>query len=135
MLLLLLVPAVFCAILAWTSRVWWLTLLVVLFVLLAWVFSSLTIEVNDRELVSHFGPGIWTRRVALGDITSVEQTTSTALEGWGIRITGRGMLYNVAGRDAVEIRLATGRRFRLGTDDPGRLAAAIRAHLTPEDRP
>ena len=45
------------------------------------------------------------------------------------RVTMRGMLYNVSGRDAVEIRLDTGRRFRLGTDDPDGLVAALRAHM------
>jgi hypothetical protein len=51
------------------------------------------------------------------------------MEGWGIRITTRGMLYNVSGRDAVEIRLDDGRRFRLGTDDPNGLVAALSGRL------
>jgi len=129
MLIILLLPVAIVAVAAWTSRIWWLYLLAVAFVLIAWLFSSLTIEVNDRELSSYFGPGFWRRRVPLGDIVSVERTTSSALEGWGIRITTRGMLYNVAGRDAVEVTLATGRRFRLGTDDPDGLVAALRANL------
>jgi hypothetical protein len=129
MLVVLLLPAVICAVLAWTSRTWWLYLIAVAFVLLAWVFSSLTIEVNDRELVSYFGPGVWSRHVPLGDIARVERTTSSPLEGWGIRFTPRGTLYNVSGTDAVEVRLATGTRFRLGTDDPSGLAAALQSHL------
>jgi len=129
MLLVLLLPVAVCAILAWTTRIWWLYLLAVAFVLIAWLFSSLTIEVSDRDLVSYFGPGFWCKRVPLTDIAGVERATTSALEGWGIRITPRGMLYNVAGRDAVEIRLARGRRFRLGTDDPDGLVTAIRTHL------
>lgn len=129
MLLVLLLPAVFCAIMAGTTRLWGLYLLAVLLVLIAWLFSSLTIEVNDRELVSYFGPGLWRKRVALDDIAGVERTTSSTFEGWGIRVTPRGMLYNVAGHDAVEVRLVAGRRFRLGTDDPHGLVAALRAHL------
>jgi len=81
---------------------------------------------------SYFGPGFWRKDTPLGDIASVERTRSSALEGWGIRITPRGMLYNVAGRDAVEVRLATGRRFRLGTDDPDGLVAAVREHIQRE---
>ena len=135
MLILLLLPVATCAIVAWTSRIWWLYLLAVAFVLVAWLFSSLTIEVTDKELVSYFGPGFWRREVPLGDIVGVERTTSSALEGWGIRITPRGMLYNVAGQDAVEVRLATGRRFRLGTDDPDGLVGAIRAHLDRKTAP
>lgn len=129
MLLVLLLPAAFCAWLAWTSGARWLYLLTVAFVVVAWLFSSLTIQVNDRELVSWFGPGFWHVREPLERIVGVERTTSSGLEGWGIRITTRGMLYNVSGRDAVEIRLDTGRRFRLGTDDPDGLVAALRAHM------
>lgn len=129
MLLVLLLPAFFCAWLAWTTANRWLYLLAVAFVVVAWLFSSLTIEVNDRELVSWFGPGFWHVHAPLERIVAVERTASSALEGWGIRITTRGMLYNVSGRDAVEIRLDTGRRFRLGTDDPDGLVAALRAHL------
>lgn len=129
MLIILLLPVVVVAIVAWASRLWWLYLLVIALVLLAWTFSSLTIEVNERELSSYFGPGLWHKRVPLGDIASVERTTSSVIEGWGIHITTRGMLYNVAGRDAVEVRLATGRRFRLGTDDPDGLLAALSAQL------
>ena len=132
MLVVLLAPVVVCAVVAWTARVWWLYLLAVAFVLVAWLFSSLTIEVNDPDLLSYFGPGFWRKVTPLGDIASVERTSSSALEGWGIRITPRGMLYNVAGRDAVEIRLATGRRFRLGTDDPDGLVAAVRGHIQRE---
>jgi hypothetical protein len=35
------------------------------------------------------------------------------------------MLYNVSGTDAVEIELRSGRRFRIGTDEPKVLAQAI----------
>jgi hypothetical protein len=129
MLMVLLLPVAICAIIAWTSRIWWLYLLAVVLVLVAWLFSSLTIEVNESELVSSFGPGFWRKRVPLGDVASVERTTTSTLEGWGIRITPRGMLYNVAGYDAVEVRLATGRRFRLGTDDADGLVVALQTRL------
>jgi len=107
----------------------WMTFESVAFVVVAWLFSSLTIQVNDHELVSWFGPGFWHVRAPLQRMAGVERTSSSALEGWGIRITTRGMLYNVSGRDAVEIRLDDGRRFRVGTDDPDGLVAALRAHM------
>lgn len=68
MLLLLLLPVAICAIIAWTSRLWWLYLLVVVLVLVAWLFSSLTIGVTKRELASCFGPGFWRTRVPLGEL-------------------------------------------------------------------
>ncbi|HEX6598979.1 MAG TPA: hypothetical protein VF034_06625 [Gemmatimonadaceae bacterium] len=129
MLLVLLLPSAFCAFLAWRSGPQWLYLFAAAFLVIAWLFSSLTVQVNDRELVSWFGPGFWHVRAPLQRIVGVERTRSSGLEGWGIRITTRGMLYNVSGRDAVEIRLDDGRRFRLGTDDPDGLVAALRAHM------
>lgn len=131
MLLVLLLPAAFCAIFAWTSRNWWLYLAVVMLVLVAWVLSSLTIEVNDHEVVSYFGPGFWRKRIPLGDIANAARATSSPAEGWGIRVTPRGMLYNVSGLDDVEITLASGERFRLGTDDSDNLVAALEKHLPP----
>jgi hypothetical protein len=129
MLVVLLLPAAFCAYLAWTTGGWWMYLVALFFLLIAWLFSSLTIEVTARDLVSYFGPGLTRHRIPLDSIATVERTTSSALEGWGIRFTGRGMLYNVAGHDAVEIRLRNGRRFRLGTDDPEGLTAALRSGM------
>ncbi len=91
------------------------------------LFSRLTTEVRGGELRFHFGPGVWRKRFALGDIVGAEPTRSSFWEGIGIRITGRGMLYNVAAGPAVEIRLRSGRRFRLGTDEPERLREALGA--------
>jgi hypothetical protein len=90
------------------------------------LFSLLTVEVGDGELRFHFGPGFWRKRFSLADVTSADVTRSSWWEGWGIRITPRGMLYNVSGMDAVEIKLRSGQRLRIGTDEPEALAEAIR---------
>jgi hypothetical protein len=36
------------------------------------------------------------------------------------------MLYNVSGTGAVEIKLRSGQRFRVGSDEPEALAQALR---------
>jgi hypothetical protein len=90
------------------------------------VFSRMTIELDQTELRHHFALGVWHKRVPLSDVVDATRTSSHWLEGWGIRITPRGMLYNVAGTDAVELQLRSGRRFRLGTDEPDVLLAALR---------
>jgi hypothetical protein len=46
--------------------------------------------------------------------------------GWGIRWIGRGWLWNVSGLRAVELELRDGRRFRVGSNRPERLAEALR---------
>jgi len=93
----------------------------------AFAFSSLTITVRDGQLSWWFGPGIVKKTVPLATITSAEPTTTSIINGWGIHPTGRGWLYNVAGRQAVLITQQDGKRFLLGTDEPDSLAQVIMA--------
>jgi hypothetical protein len=79
--------------------------------LVAVLFGSLRVEIDDATLRLAFGIGGPKKRYALADIVSATLTSSTFLEGWGIRITSRGMLDNVSGTDAVEIQLKSGKRF------------------------
>lgn len=91
------------------------------------LFSSLRIVITDTELCWAFGPGILKKRVALEEIQHAEETTTRFVEGWGIHLTRRGWLYNVSGFGAVAIRLKSGKRFVLGSDEPRQLAAVLRA--------
>lgn len=93
----------------------------------SFAFSSLTIAVRDGQLSWWFGPGIVKKTVPLSTIVSAEPTTTSILSGWGIHLTGRGWLYNVAGRQAVLITQENGNRFLLGTDEPDSLAQIIMA--------
>lgn len=105
-----------------------LTLLAVVVALAASaiVFSRLTIRVADGTLRWHYGAGMVKRSLPLAAIARVEPTRTGVLDGWGIHFTARGWLFNVAGRDAVLITRTDGKTFLLGTDEPGRLAEAIR---------
>jgi hypothetical protein len=49
--------------------------------------------------------------------------------GWGIRLIPGGWLYNVSGLDAVELKMKNGRVYRIGTDEPRKLAEFIQAKL------
>jgi hypothetical protein len=106
--------------------------LAVLLLIFGVLFSTFTVEIGDGELRFHFGAGFWRKRFALADIVSVDATQSSWWEGWGIRITPRGMLYNVSGTDAVEIVLRSGQRLRIGTDEPEVLVAALRSVIGAE---
>lgn len=64
------------------------------------------------------------------DWSDAEVARSRWWEGWGIRITPRGMLYNVSGTDAVEINLRSGQRLWIGTDEPEALAQALRIAIS-----
>jgi hypothetical protein len=103
-----------------------LALLAVIFIALALGFSSLTVEVGADEIVWFFGPGIWRKRIDRRDVASVEAVRNPWWYGIGIHLTPRGWLYNVGGRDAVEIALVSGRTLRIGTDEPDALLAALR---------
>jgi hypothetical protein len=89
------------------------------------VFSRLTVRIERDRLTVAFGFG-WPRRtVAVADIAAAEITRTTWIEGWGIRLTRRGWLWNVSGLDAVSLQLSTGKRLMIGTDEPRKLHAAI----------
>jgi len=98
-------------------------------VCLRWLFSSLTVEISDEELYHYFGPGFWKKTYLLSEIETVTQVRNSWIFGWGIRLTPHGWLYNVSGLDAVQIELRSGRKVRIGTDDPGGLLSALR-HTT-----
>lgn len=89
-------------------------------------FYKLTIQVDEETLRASFGPGVITKTVLITDIISCEPIGIRWWYGWGIHLTPYGWLYNIAGWDAVAIRLRNGRKFAFGTDDPQGLAAAIR---------
>lgn len=90
-----------------------------------WLFSSLTITVDRDRLRWAFGPGVFSKSVAIRDLETAERVTNPWWYGWGIHRTPRGWLYNVSGFEAVEIGLKGGKTFRLGTDEPGALIRAI----------
>ena len=90
------------------------------------LFCCLTVEIKGDELVCRFGPGLIRKRFVLSEICEVKVVKNPWYYGWGIRLTPDGWLFNVSGLDAVEINLASGRRFLLGTDRPDELAEAIR---------
>ena len=97
---------------------------------MGWLFSSLTVEVDQEELRHWFGPGFWRKNYLLSDIDSAEPVRNTWIYGWGIRLTPFGWLYNVSGLDAVQVTLRSGRRFRIGTDDAEGLTAAIQSRAS-----
>ena len=126
-ILVCLVLAAFDAALVWLSGQWPAAAALLVLVVVAFLFSSLTVEVGDDELRWHFGPGFWSYRLALNEIASVAAVRNHWWNGWGIRIGPRFRLYNVSGLDAVELRLKSGEIRRIGTDDPQGLLDALRA--------
>jgi hypothetical protein len=96
-------------------------------VVLALLFGWLTVTVDDRLVVCSFGLGLIRKRFVVADVVSAEPARNAWWWGWGIRLTPRGWLFNVSGLDAVELTMANGRHYRIGTDEPEALAKIIRS--------
>jgi hypothetical protein len=96
-------------------------------VVLAWLFSSLTVDVSDQEVSWYFGPGFWEYHIARSEIRDAEPVRNHWWNGFGIRMRPGFRLYNVSGLDAVELRLKSGDIRRIGTDDADGLAGALKA--------
>jgi hypothetical protein len=90
------------------------------------LFYSMTVLVTGSELVVRFGPGIIRKRIPLSTIRDVRIVRNPWYYGWGIHLTPHGWLYNVSGLVAVEVDLASGKCFRIGTDDPQGLIQALK---------
>ena len=101
--------------------------MLVILAAVAAVFHSLTVEISQSELRWHFGPGLWSYRLALDEISDVAVVRNHWWNGWGIRMASGFRLYNVSGLDAVELRLKSNEVRRIGTDDPQGLAEALRS--------
>jgi hypothetical protein len=88
-------------------------------------YLSLTVEVKPEKLEMRFGLGLVRRSIGLGEILNLCVVETTPEEGLGMHLTASGWLYNIAGRQAVEIILRDDSQVRIGSDEPVELARAI----------
>ncbi len=88
-------------------------------------FFSQTVEISHDTVKISMGIGIIKKRIDLNSITGSKVVKNRWYTGWGIRFIPRGMMFNVSGLYAVELELASGNVFRIGTDDPDNLNSII----------
>ena len=101
------------------------TVLMIVVLVAMVTFSRLTVTVGDGQVTARFWLG-WPRRVIeLSEVTAVRGVRNSWWYGWGVRKVPDGWMYNVWGYEAVELELTSGKVFRIGTDDPDRLEAAL----------
>jgi hypothetical protein len=94
------------------------------------LFNRLTVIVAAGVVEVRFGFG-WPKRVMeVRDVVGARRVRNRWFYGWGMRKIANGWMYNVWGLDAVELDLASGSRFRIGTDDASDLLAAIQLHTS-----
>ena len=89
------------------------------------LFATLTVEIDEDALEMVFGPGPIRKRFPVKEVASCRVVKNPWYYGWGIRLTPHGWLYNVSGSFGVELQMKSGRKYRIGTDQPERLEAAI----------
>ena len=90
------------------------------------MFNSLSVEVTDETVRVQFGPGPIGKKLSTSSIKQARTVRNPWYYGWGIRWIPGGWLFNVSGFDAVELVMLDGRVYRIGTDQPGDLLAAIK---------
>ena len=101
-------------------------MVLILFILAS--FSTLTVLINENYLRIKFGYGIFARKFALNQIARAQAVKNHWYYGWGVKVWfwPYMWIYNVSGFDAVEIIMRNGKIYRIGTNAPGELEAAIK---------
>lgn len=101
------------------------------FAFLGLSFQSLLVADEGDVLLVAFGPLRLPRiRIRYADIERIEVGRTTLLDGWGIHGGLRGWVWNIWGRDCVILHRSRGRTLLIGTDEPERLAAFLKARIT-----
>ena len=100
----------------------------VVLVLLAAIalFYALTIEIKDDTLYIRMGIGLIRKKVPLADIAQARVVRIPIYAGWGIHgLPGVSWVWNVSGRDGVQLDFVKGGRLIVGSDEPEELVRAI----------
>ncbi|NIZ04527.1 hypothetical protein [Pseudoalteromonas sp. HF66] len=85
--------------------------------LIAVLFFSLTIVIDEQQLRWYFGFGIISKQVELSQITDTSEYQTKWYQGIGIRMLSDGWLYNASVGKAVKITLTDGKNIYLGCKD------------------
>ena len=106
-------------------------MVLILFILAS--FATLTVTIDKNYIGIKFGYGIFRKKFPLNEIASAISVKNHWYYGWGIRLWlwPKMWIYNVSGFDAIEIIMKNGRIYRIGTDDPSELEAAIKRNINP----
>jgi len=91
-------------------------------------FTTLTVSIDETYLRIKFGYGIFAKKFLHKEITSVQAVKNRWYYGWGVKVWfwPYMWIYNTSGFNAVEIIMRNGKIYRIGTDEPEKLEAAIK---------
>ena len=104
-------------------------LIELLFISMVALFYGMYTEINNKVISVKFGIGLIRRKIPIDQISSVEIVRNQLLDGIGINLISNGIIYSVHGFDAVELKLHTGKRVRIGSQEVNKLKYEIEKHL------
>ena len=108
----------------------WINVIVfILMVFALYLFNSLVVKVSSEKIYVAFGSGLIHKTIPFTIIKSAEKVRNKWYYGFGIRLIPGGQMYNLAGLDAVELKLTNGRVFRVGTDESDKLLEVIHSQI------
>ena len=109
-----------------SNIVWILGSIIVVLLICLFNFDRLTITVTDKTVSFRMGMGLIRRSYKISDLKSCEEVKNNLLLGLGIHWFPGGVLYNVSGTKAIELRFKHCRSVvRIGTDRPEEIAKLI----------
>ncbi|MEQ7799955.1 hypothetical protein ABDJ41_09075 [Pedobacter sp. ASV1-7] len=79
------------------------------FILFILIFYRLKIRVDDEGIHIIYGIGLIHIKINPLEIIQIKIIKTSLSQGLGIRITEKGMLYNIQGRDAIEMTYFNGK--------------------------
>jgi hypothetical protein len=98
----------------------------ILFGVILLALYGMTIIVTDKQIKIKLGIGFYTKKIDLSTISSVNTLTYPIYYGYGIRIVPNGLLFNVSGRHAIEIKFKNKKNvIQIGSDDWENLRVTI----------
>jgi len=87
--------------------------------------ASLTVVVRPNEVEAAFAGGLLRRRIDLATVESASVVSVPWYVGRGARFMPGGRVFYVWGSRAVELKLAGGGTFTIGSDEPYMLLSAV----------
>lgn len=93
--------------------------LLLLFIVCLLYFYKLCIYIDDNCISFKLGIGLFVRKYKISDIKSCQSVKNPISYGIGVRILPNGMLYNVSGLSAIELKFKNKKDIvRIGTNKP-----------------
>lgn len=107
-----------------------LSVYAVIYLLIAALFYQMKTQVTLTKIIVSFGIGWITKSINIEKLESVKVVRNNWYDGLGIKVIKNGMLYNIQGLDAIELKFKNKKNIiRIGSSDPERLKQEIDSML------